>query len=336
MEIISKIFAVATPLFILLAVKNTPTIKGIIGELRVNFLLKRKLDKNKYLIVNNIILNIDDDSIRVDHVIISKYGVFVIETKNMNGWIFGDKYNEIWTQQIFFLKIKFKNPVRQNYKNVKFIENLLQISESKIYSIVVFTGRSEFKDGIPVNVMSINNLVEYIKHKDTILLKNNDIVSIYNKLVNFKRYNSLMKRIRHVYKLKCSHDIHGMKGKYLNLHLIHNVVVRSDIFKTICVTLFLIFSLYTLVILNQSFFLEKIYTMNNLFLTKIDKTILQIETDKKEKVISEEKTKLRLTKQNKFKGDIYSWTNRDGEKVYSNVGFPKDEPYTEGKIEINQ
>jgi hypothetical protein len=76
--------------------------------------------------------------------------------------------------------------------------------------------------------------------------------------------------------------------------------------------------------------------LNNLFLIKANKTVTQIKSDKKEKVTNEEKTELKLTKQNKFKGDIYSWINKDGKKEYSNVGFPKDEPYTDGKIEINQ
>jgi hypothetical protein len=336
MEIINKIFAVATPLIILLAVRNTPTIKGIIGELRVNFLLKRKLDKSKYLIINDIILNNDNDSTQIDHVIVSEYGVFVVETKNMNGWIFGDKNNKNWTQQIFLFKSKFQNPLRQNYKHIKFLQDILQINENKIYSLIVFTGKSEFKTEIPANVMNVNNLIKHIKYKDTILLEKNEIISIYTRLVNIKKKNSFKGRMKHIYMLKYNKFFYSENRKYSNINLIYEVIIKNDLFKTICVTLLLIISLYTLVSSNHKFFIDKFYTLNNLFLIKANKTVTQIKSDKKEKVTNEEKTELKLTKQNKFKGDIYSWINKDGKKEYSNVGFPKDEPYTDGKIEINQ
>ena len=35
----------------------------------------------------------------------------------------------------------------------------------------------------------------------------------------------------------------------------------------------------------------------------------------------------------KQKGPVYSWTNKEGKTVYSNVGFPSDETYRDGKIE---
>jgi uncharacterized membrane protein YsdA (DUF1294 family)/cold shock CspA family protein len=37
--------------------------------------------------------------------------------------------------------------------------------------------------------------------------------------------------------------------------------------------------------------------------------------------------------QHKKNGPVYSWTNKNGKRVYSTVGFPADEPYAEGKIE---
>lgn len=333
MEIINEFFAVATPLFILLAVRNTPTIKGIIGELRVNFSLKRKLDKSKYLIVNDIILNSNNDSTQIDHVIVSEYGIFVIETKNMNGWIFGDKDSQFWTQQIFFFKSKFQNPLRQNYKHIKFIENALQIDEKKIYSIVVFTGKSEFRTEMPINVITIENLDKYIKYKDTIFLTKDEIKQIYNKLVNIKNANSIKDKINHIYNLKKKYTNGSYETKPANIHLIYEVVIKSDILKIICLTLLVTFSISYLF---QGFFTKKIHEMHSLFAATANKTVTQIKADKNEQDKNEIITKVQLSKQNKYKGDIYSWTTKDGQKAYSNVGFPQDEPYTDGKIEIHQ
>ena len=48
---------------------------------------------------------------------VSVFGVFVVETKNMGGWIFGSERNREWTQ-VFpnAEKYKFQNPLRQNYR----------------------------------------------------------------------------------------------------------------------------------------------------------------------------------------------------------------------------
>jgi hypothetical protein len=63
-----------------------PTIKGYFGEKSVSFFLSR-LDPGKYKVINNIMLKIDGRTSQIDHVVVSNYGIFVIETKNYNGWI---------------------------------------------------------------------------------------------------------------------------------------------------------------------------------------------------------------------------------------------------------
>jgi len=50
--------------------------------------------------------------------------------------------------------------------------------------------------------------------------------------------------------------------------------------------------------------------------------------------LTHEFSKNSQTKPNqKQKGPVYSWTNKEGKTVYSNVGFPPDETYRDGKIE---
>jgi restriction system protein len=106
--------------------------KGMVGEWQVNLLIKFFLDKNQYHLIKNVTLPtfIDDKehgTTQIDHIIVSKYGIFVVETKNMKGWIFGSENQKQWTQQIFKYKLKYQNPLHQNYKtyqNVRiFIEN---------------------------------------------------------------------------------------------------------------------------------------------------------------------------------------------------------------------
>ena len=77
------------PLFITVAILKTPFIKGVIGEFQVNLAAKFFLDKHIYTLFKNVTLPTEDGTTQIDHVIVSRYGVFVIETKNMKGWIFG-------------------------------------------------------------------------------------------------------------------------------------------------------------------------------------------------------------------------------------------------------
>lgn len=73
--------------------------KGKIGESIVNTSNKLLLDKEVYIPIKNITLQLSDSSTtQIDHILVSKYGIFVIETKNMKGWIFGGEQQKQWTQ----------------------------------------------------------------------------------------------------------------------------------------------------------------------------------------------------------------------------------------------
>src|SRR5450631_2320313 len=70
-----------------------PKIKGAIGEKSVAFFLSG-LDKTKYKLINNIMLQVGNKTTQIDHVIVSNYGIFVIETKNYKGWIVGNEFDD--------------------------------------------------------------------------------------------------------------------------------------------------------------------------------------------------------------------------------------------------
>ena len=60
---------------------------------------------------------------QVDHVLITTRGIFVIEVKNYNSWIYGNKFDREWTQNSYGKKWKFYNPLRQNYGHLKAIQH---------------------------------------------------------------------------------------------------------------------------------------------------------------------------------------------------------------------
>lgn len=73
----------------------------------------RKLGKD-YIVINNLKLNTKGTISQIDHLVVSNYGIFVIETKNYKGWILGNEDSQNWTQVIYKYKNKFYNPVLQN------------------------------------------------------------------------------------------------------------------------------------------------------------------------------------------------------------------------------
>jgi len=170
------------PIFIFAVIIRSAWFKGVIGEWQVNLLIKLFLDKNEYHLIKNVTLPTDDGTTQIDHIIVSKYGIFVVEAKNMKGWIFGSENQKQWTQQIYKHKSKFQNPLHQNYKHVKMLEATLDIeSNSKndsIFSVIIFIGDSTFKTKMPENVRFARGGIEYIKSKTNVVFTNEEVADI--------------------------------------------------------------------------------------------------------------------------------------------------------------
>lgn len=171
-----------------------PKIKGYIGEIQVNKVL-RKVDG--YKVLHDIMIETDSGTTQIDHVLIGRKGVFVIETKNYDGWIFGDERSKYWTQTIYRNKNKFFNPIRQNYGHVKAIENLIDNKyKDSIHSIIVFGHRCTLKKLTVVTpVIYLKELKRFIRkfNEDTKLMSE-DIMYIYDILLEENITDKKMRR----------------------------------------------------------------------------------------------------------------------------------------------
>lgn len=107
-------------------------------------------------------IRMDDGTTQVDHILVSRFGVFVIETKHYAGWLVADEAGQNWTQVRFRARFKFQNPILQNARHVRAVRGLLDsLPPDAIKSLVVFTGDAEFKTEIPQGVITIGQLGEY-------------------------------------------------------------------------------------------------------------------------------------------------------------------------------
>jgi len=109
------VFWYLIPLIVIGGIIKSPWFKGMIGEFMINLSAKFLLDKNKYHLIKNVLLPTEDGTTQIDHIIVSVYGVFVVETKNMKGWIFGNPNQPYWTQKIYKNTTKFQNLSNVNY-----------------------------------------------------------------------------------------------------------------------------------------------------------------------------------------------------------------------------
>jgi hypothetical protein len=138
------------------------------GEQLVAAALSAKFPSPDFHLLNHITLPLKHGTTQVDHILVSRFGVFVIETKDYKGWIFADGKHATWTQVIYKGKFRFQNPIFQNLGHVRAVQELLDfLPADAVRSAVVFTGEAEFKTEIPEGVFDLPGLVAYIRESRT-------------------------------------------------------------------------------------------------------------------------------------------------------------------------
>jgi len=196
------------PLLLIASVLKSPWFKGMFGEVLVNALILKNLDKDTYHLIEDVTLPTEDGTTQIDHVLVSRYGVFVIETKNMKGWIFGSAKQKQWTQRIYKHSSKFQNPIHQNYKHLKALESCLDIPSDSLFSVIVFIGDSSFKTEMPDNVTYSRGCIDYIKSKTNEVLSQQQVNQIIATIESgrlkpsFKTNREHVKHVREVVREK--------------------------------------------------------------------------------------------------------------------------------------
>ena len=155
-----------------------PRIHGSLGEYSVSRVLKR-LNKKDYVVYNDIYLKNNGRTSQIDHLVLSIYGIFVIETKNYKGWIFGNEKSKYWTQTLYKKKYKIFNPIIQNWSHINSIKSLSwELKTQNYFPIVVFAG--------PAKLKKIDASTPVIKRRKLLrtIKRNRDIYITHEQLSN--------------------------------------------------------------------------------------------------------------------------------------------------------
>ena len=190
---------------VLSLVFKSAKVKGKIGEAIVSRRLRKNLPEGEYTVIDDVYLPIEGGTTQIDHLVVSKFGVFVVETKNYTGWIYADGKSKVWTQVVFRQKHTQQNPIRQNYLHVCTIADLLGVPKEILVGVVAFTGDCEFKTPIPDGVVYSRRLANYIQGFNRPILKNKEVAAIVEAIREWQNSVSPEERKRHVANLRKRH-----------------------------------------------------------------------------------------------------------------------------------
>lgn len=182
---------------------------GRYGEYLTYKYLKQFETNGAKFLFNIYIPKENGETTEIDVLMICKKGLFVFESKNYSGWIFGSDSQKNWYQTLpagrgRSHKEHFYNPIMQNHSHIKHLKAFLG-KQVPMRSIIVFSDRCTLK-----SVQISSNDISVIKRYNVApvvsaicnkipndLLTNNDITEIYNKLYPYTQVEEFAK-MQHV------------------------------------------------------------------------------------------------------------------------------------------
>lgn len=125
-----------------------------------------KLPAEEYIVLNDLMLPTSYGTTQIDHVVLSLYGIYVIETKNYTGSLTGSEKSEYWEQYINGFRYKTGNALRQNKNHIMAVRYCASVKpDIPVYNIVAFARATDFDirhdDG---EIVYISDLVSTIIH----------------------------------------------------------------------------------------------------------------------------------------------------------------------------
>ncbi len=232
MEVLLVVIGCITIIIILITLKLIPS-TGTRGEYIIAKELKR-LNTNEYYVLNDVMIQTQYGSSQIDHVVISVYGIFVIETKNYKGWIHGNEKSTFWNQTVYSKKYQFRNPVKQNWSHIYALKEIISLVNQKFipyYPIVVFVGTARLVNvNVKTPVIYKHQLIQTIKDEQNTSLSIDQVRHIahqistnieHNKVTNKEHFNNIQSAVytrqqleRNLICPRCGSKLIIRNGKY--------------------------------------------------------------------------------------------------------------------------
>lgn len=141
------------------------------------------LPDDKYAVINDLLFtNYKGNTTQIDHVVVSPYGIFVIETKNIRGKIFGGDKADKWCSYGRYRDLEFGNPILQNKAHIDALaERLKDFSSVQFVSIIAFNSNADLRVQVSdAHVMYISQVRRFIKRQKTPVMTYETAREIYH------------------------------------------------------------------------------------------------------------------------------------------------------------
>lgn len=189
--------------------------KGLRGEY-LTYKNLRKLAGNACFLFNLYLPKENDETTEIDVLLIHESGLYVFESKNYSGWIFGSENQKTWTQSLprgrSSIKNHFLNPIMQNKLHIKYLKVYLSDFPDLIYhSFILFSDRCALKkititDG-QAEVMNRRFVLKHVAEKaaeNGALLTRDEIESIYETLYPYTQTSKEQRQV-HIQNILANH-----------------------------------------------------------------------------------------------------------------------------------
>ncbi len=170
--------------------KKADKFTGARGEKQINDVLRFLANLLGGMEFHDIMLWNNSITSQIDNILLTRKALYVIESKDYSGWIFGTDYQEYWKQTFAHYKSRrtgqtvskfsFYNPIKQNIVHIRVLKkSILSLKNIPIYNIIVFGAEAELKEinnktpnTVVTEIYNLNNLILNI---DNSIIKEIDI-----------------------------------------------------------------------------------------------------------------------------------------------------------------
>jgi len=205
-----------------------PTRIGEIGEYKINIQLDQLAKNYKYL-SDLLIVNSKSKSgySQIDHVVFTPYAIFVIETKNYQGTIYGDRNRASWSVNG---KFKMMNPFNQNFGHIQAIKSLIDAKDELTYvSMVSFNRRCTFKVNEELRKIHSNDIIVYDTELSDYIMRKLNVLKLQP---NIKVYSD--EEIGYIYNQLLEHNISDQSVRQEHIEKIKDTAKTSEIDSSKC------------------------------------------------------------------------------------------------------
>ena len=165
--------------------------KGERGERAVAEVLG-DTEPGKQYVINNFCFSVKGNTCQIDHILINSAGIWVIETKNMSGKIYGKEEDGYWRQVLGYGNTvnKFYNPKKQNATHIYRLKYILG-NKHIFHNVVCFLDGADLSEVFADNVYTVFGLASIKEEPAYKTLSPQEMEKYYYKLYEFWKTNGI-------------------------------------------------------------------------------------------------------------------------------------------------